>query len=313
MAEIELKNKLITVDDVLKVGEILNSHLNDLKQQSEKCKLENEGKEYGEEFYRLLIGWSELKFSILKGDAKEERDDFSWFKNVLINDAEKISGISISYNCSYKENSKRFEGRDLYESFRMHLDCDGIGYGSLDKEFPQTETSQTTAKQIDNVFQNCKPRFDKTLQHRTLYRQTPSFAISGILAIIVSFVVFLATKISFLPEEVVNFVLNNPWILAVGGFSIMIVLGFVFPNSNMSLFKKIYIDKEYKSYDSNWDIEHYEHNYERFKNQTEFAVGRFYGSDKAREKIQKNFKISLVIIALAIVVLTGLTIALYLF
>ena len=298
----------MTVEDVVKIGEILNNHYSSLQQQFEESKLENEGKDYNEEFYRLSLGWGDLRFSIWHGDAKEERDDFWWFKDTLTKDAKNITGISINYDCNYSQNCKKFSGQDNHEHFRLNLDNNmTYGYGSLDKKFPQNELSQSAASQIDEILGNLKPRYDKTLQHRTLFRVMPSFAISGILGVVLALVMFLSTKFTFLPAGFVDFITADPWILAVGGLAVMIVLGFILPNPSMELFKRIHIDKQYQSYDSNWRIEHYENDYDRFKNQTEFAVGKFYGSDKAREKLSKNFKISAVISLICVAVLIALT------
>ncbi len=312
MAEIALKNKIVTIQDVIKISEILNAHYSSLKQQFEESKLENEGKEYNETFYRVYLAWGELKFSIIHAEAKEDRDDFEWFKNSLISNAKNITGINIYYDCSYKENCKRYDEQDNHEHFRLHLDNNMMGYGGLDKEFPQRGLSQDASLQIDEILRNLKPRYDTTLKYRTLFRMVPSFAISGILGVVLALVLFLSTRFTFLPIGLVDFIKTDPWFLAAGGIAVMVILGLILPNPSMELFKRIYIDKRYEGYDTTWEVEHYKDDYEYFQNQTEFTVGRFYGSDKAREKIKRNFKISAIISLICVVALVGLTVALYL-
>lgn len=310
MSEINLKNKLITVSDVLKISDIVVAHRDELAQRAEKAKAENEGNEL-DAIYDIYIGFQDLKFSVYYGDAREEKDDYEWFKNALTHDASKITGIAINYSCHYQENAKRYAGQLLDEHFRIHLDTNHIGYGTLDKQAPNTESSQKFSREIDEVISNCKPRYDKTLQKRNLYRLVPSFAISFLLGFLVALVVFALAKLSVLPESFASFVADNPYILPIIVVGMGALLGFALPNPSMALFKQIKIDKNYQRYDPNWQIDHYENDYKRFMDQTEFSVGEFYGSDKAREKIKKNFKMSLICMALVIVLSVVLTIVAY--
>lgn len=315
-----LKNKLITIKDVLKIGEILDNRLKALKDEYAICERENEGKEYNDEYWKLaLASYSELKFAIISPESREEQNSFEWFKENLTKNASKISGISIDYSCHFARDTKNKYSTDQYkEEVRLHLDSNyysktnSYNYGDFNISYSNNNTDFIDiSRQINGVINSCSPRFDKTLKNKQLYRLLPSFAISIIISLFAVGALYLLSKFSVLPENIALYILTNPLILLGGGLILTILLGIILPNPNMSHFNKIFVDKKYKTWDRNWDIDHYENDIDQFKNQVEFAVGRFYGSDKSREKIKKNFKISMFVLLLGIVAYVVLAILMF--
>ncbi len=298
----EIKNKIITIEDILKIGEILNTRHETLKYESEQSKLENENKNYDQQFYKRYVSYGAIKFSIFYGDAKNEREDFEWFKETLTKDAKKVTGVWINYNSVFYKNTKtKFGNNQISEHFRLSLDNNRLGYGSIDIGFENNDEFQTISTQLNKIIDNCSPRYDKTLKNKKIYRLFPSFAISAFIALIAIVALFALTKLEILSQDFATFLESNPIVLIGGALAFTIIFGFLIPNPNMALYKTLIVDKKYHHYDTNWKIEHYQDDYERFKNQVELATGRFYGSDVIRKKIYKNFKISIYTLLICIV------------
>ena len=315
-----LKNKLITIKDVLKIGEVLNNRLNNLKNEFAICEKENEGKEYNEEYWRLYLqSFSELKFAIISPESREEQNSFEWFKENLTKNASKISGISIYYSCHFSKNTKdKFSANQYKEEVRLTLDnyyqtkTYSTNFGDFDISYSDNNVEfNQISQQINQIIRNCSPRYDKTLKNKQLYRILPSFAISIITSLLAVCALFLLSKLSVLPKNISSYILSNPLILLGGGIVLTIILGIILPNPNMGHFNKIFVDKKYKTWDINWNIDHYENDIDQFKNQVEFAVGKFYNSDKTRLKIQRNFKISMIIIFIGIIIYAILAVMMF--
>lgn len=304
-----LANKLIRIKDVLEIANLIYSHNRTMVEE-----FQEEKRLYGEEdpnkIYKIHIIYSDLTFGIIKkGGNQENRQDFEWFKNALLSQAANIEGISIRYSCSFNKNKKYCEFlSDRNESFDLYLT---ENYCTLSKQFSENNDEyRKVSSQIENIINKCPNRFDKTLKNRAIRRFLPSFAISSTLSLILGVVIYFLTRFEIITGSFVEYTSNN-YILVGGAAGLCLLLGIVLPNSNMSLYKRLVVDKKYERYNYDWEIDHYENDFDKYKSKVEFAVGKYYQSDKIREKIEKNFKISILFFCISLTLLAAFCITIF--
>jgi len=102
-----------------------------------------------------------------------------------------------------------------------------------------------------------------------------------------------------------NFVLSNYFVIV--SFLVSVLLGFVVPGKNHSLYRSLKIKKKYAGYSSSKNQALYKDDINELLNNPEVEIGKFYNNGKIRKQIEKNYSAS----KFNVFILTVLFIAFY--
>lgn len=290
----------MTTEDVIKIVKVIES----LK---ESWKIKNEDDEFNfnstpnrKRNYSNFT--AKINYSMAWYDGKDKRESSrEWFEESM-KDYKNIRDVSISYSMSFRDenNNDQYKSVDATINFYTYLDNlqSRISY-NVSTSNMESEADKLHSR-IENFFSDKPVRYDSTIKHRNLRIQAFSIAVG----IVLSYIVFVVLK--FTVNEPGGFftnLLNNKNVIIFGQWVVAVLAGNVIGYPLMStLYKPLLPSRLYKGYDRSSGKSIYTDNVNEYIEHVEIQIGKYYDLASRRERINKFFKYSLIVILVQLVI-----------
>ncbi len=285
----------MTVEDVIKIVGVIES----LK-ESWKIKNEDDEQKFNSTPNRkrnYSDFTAKIDYSIDWYDGKDKKESSrEWFEESM-KDYKNIRNVSIYYSMYFRDenNDDQYKRIDATINFYTYSDsclqsriCYDVSTTNMESEADKLHS------RIENFFSDKPVRYDSTIKYRNLRIQAFSTAIG----IVLSYIIFLALK--FIVNEPGGFftnLLNNKNVIIFGQWVVAILVGNVigYPLMN-TLYKPLLPSRIYKGYDRSSGKSIYKDDVNEYIEHTEIQIGKYYDLASRRERINKMFKYSLIVI-----------------
>ena len=296
-----VEDEIFNIRNILKFAQILESYRQEwlqkkeIQEKSAQIKVDKKNK------YDGLNSYVEYNIVWYDGKDKSERDQ-KWFLDNLESTIKDIKRIYISYHLSFFDYTNNGVLCTLSSSCSFYLGDDNYDSNtrySVDSSNMEQEADNLYSK-ITNVFRDNAVRYDKTIKNRNLRMQ--SFCVA--LGIVLSYILYIVLKICSgnFPEFFVN-LLANKNVIVFGQWIVAIIAGNVFGIWYMnSLYKPLLPDRKYVGYNTNKRESIYKDMVDEYKEDSELQFGKFYDLKDRRNKIEKIFKYSSIIVLIQLVI-----------
>lgn len=296
-----VEDEIFNIRNILKFAQILESYRQEwlqkkeIQEKSAQIKVDKKNK------YDGLNSYVEYNIVWYDGKDKSERDQ-KWFLDNLESTIKDIKRIYISYHLSFFDYTNNGVLCTLSSSCSFYLGDDNYDSNtrySVDSSNMEQEADNLYSK-ITNVFRDNTVRYDKTIKNRNLRMQ--SFCVA--LGIVLSYILYIVLKICSgnFPEFFIN-LLANKNVIVFGQWIVAIIAGNVFGIWYMnSLYKPLLPDRKYVGYNTNKRESIYKDMVDEYKEDSELQFGRFYDLKDRRNKIEKIFKYSSIIVLIQLVI-----------
>ena len=155
---------------------------------------------------------------------------------------------------------------------------------------------------VINILENNKDRFDKTIKNRKIRIQSFCIAVGIILSYIVYFI--LKINVNKLPIDI-NQYLTNKYIIIFGQWFLAILLGNISSYWYIvSIYKPLLPEAKYTKYNYSTSKAVYTDDVDDYTNHCEVHFGKFWDAEKRRNKIEKIFKITRIIVLIQLLIST---------
>lgn len=304
MAQNEILNKRLSIEKIFEIADMLQQR-NDyyLQQYREREAISDYRlqEEYDSSHNIRVTTRPRVEFSITTKDRESEtrEDDIQWFKNCIQENKKGISNVSINYYVTLSTgpvNEHRYTNESMYlrfseESIHFNVDkANEVGLTGYDAFYAK----------IAGILDSLPPRLDDTIKKKYIRSNIPSLTIGFALGIIVALALGLLCKFTDIDIYINDFVAQTHYfMLAVIGVSFAV--GLIIPGVNHSLYRKIKIRQIYQGYNRSSHTDIYADDLVDFKNKCEVEFGDFAEYPKIREKIEKNYKKSKIILLVEII------------
>ncbi len=247
--------------------------------------------------YDMLESTIEYSIEWYDGVLKKE-SSYEWFIDNL-KDAKNITRIHMHYRLSYYD-------KDNWNGITANVEFD-LGKENYRSKAIYDVTSTNLEQEVDvlynkiyKVFENCPIRLDKTIKNRGIRMQAFSIAVG----IVLSYILFIVLKLCSgnFPQTFVD-LLNNKMVIIFGQWVGAVVGGNVLASwfINM-LYKPMLPEREYDHYDRSNGKSVYKDNIENFVKSSELQFGHFLDFKYRREKIEKMFKVSSIVVLVQLLI-----------
>lgn len=304
MAQNEILNRRMSIEKIFEIADMLQQR-NDyyLQQYREREAISDyrlQG-EYDNSHNIRVTTRPRVEYSITTKDRESEtrEDDIQWFKSCIQDNKANISHVTINYyvNLGTGQSSEhRYINESMYLSFyeeSIHFNVDKANEVGL------TGYDAFYAK-IAGILDSLPPRLDDTIKKKYIRSNIPSLTIGFALGIIVALALGLLCKFADIDIYINDFVAQTHYfMLAVIGISFAV--GLIIPGANHGLYRKIKIKQIYQGYNRSSHTDIYADDLVDFKNKCEVEFGDFAEYPKIREKIEKNYSSSKIILLAEIV------------
>ena len=279
-------NKQIPLETIVKVA----NHLEDYKENYDrKFELEqnkNKNIPYGEKQWEYENGNTTINYTIeFKNGKNIKESDYNWFVGNL-NQPSTIKSISIDLYVSFYTKSQNNTINDIYNKINVSL---------YFREFDVTIDVDTTNQ--ENEAHNL---YNKTMKHRKI--RTQCFTIS--VGIILSYILYVIIKLNMSKlSPFITEYLNNKNILVFGQWFIAILLGNVFSYWYiLSVYRPLLPDTKYAGYNYSTGRGNYTDDVDDYIEHSEVHFGKYWDAEKRRNKIEKIYKVTRIIILVQLVI-----------
>ena len=296
-----VEDEIFNIRNILKFAQILESYRQEwlqkkeIQEKSAQIKVDKKNK------YDGLNSYVEYNIVWYDGKDKSERDQ-KWFLDNLESTIKDIKRIYISYHLSFFDYTNNGVLCTLSSSCSFYLGDDNYDSNtrySVDSSNMEQEADNLYSK-ITNVFRDNAVRYDKTIKNRNLRMQ--SFCVA--LGIVLSYILYIVLKICSgnFPEFFIN-LLANKNVIVFGQWIVAIIAGNIFGLWYMnSLYKPLLPDRKYVGYNTNKRESIYKDMVDEYKEDSELQFGKFYDLKDRRNKIEKIFKYSSIIVLIQLVI-----------
>jgi len=307
LEEFKIVNKIVSLKNMCEIADYLEAKNAEYNVIFEEDKRANQDLAYGQKkiIYDNVILNNEYTIELHNGKIITETD-VQWFKE-KIKDSQDIKSIRIYQAVSYWYNDRENTTNDLeYNSIPTHLYTTVYFYEdritiTVDGKEKEQEVKDTYTF-IRDILENNESRYNSTIKNRNLRIQ--SFCIS--LGLVISYIIGLILlikfndikQISFLYQLIANkfAIVGLQWIIAILAGNI---IGKFFMDA---LYRDILPGKRYLTYDNYSEKSVYVDDIEDYKEKDEVQIGKFHDSLLRREKIEKIYKVSRIIVLAQVVV-----------
>lgn len=293
-------NKQIPLETIVKVA----NHLEDYKENYDrKFELEqnkNKNIPYGEKQWEYENGNTTINYTIeFKNGKNIKESDYNWFVGNL-NQPSTIKSISIDLYVSFYTKSQNNTINDIYNKINVSL---------YFREFDVTIDVDTTNQEneahnlyseVMNILEDNEDRYNKTMKHRKI--RTQCFTIS--VGIILSYILYVIIKLNMSKlSPFITEYLNNKNILVFGQWFIAILLGNVFSYWYiLSVYRPLLPDTKYAGYNYSTGRGNYTDDVGDYIEHSEVHFGKYWDAEKRRNKIEKIYKVTRIIILVQLVI-----------
>ena len=303
----EIKNRQIPIQSIIEVADYFEEYKNRYLKIFDEEDRRNKGKNLSETDYEHYYGEAKVTYTISLKDGKEMREsDYNWFVSYM-KKPQILQEAEIQLYVSYYSKGER----ERYLSYEKHNSItETVDFYS--REFSGTRavinlSSTNQEKEANNLYyttevilNNNKERFDKTIKHRKIRTQAFCIAVGVVLSYILYAV--LSLNANKLPIDISTY-LTNKYIVVFGQWFAAILLGNVFSYwFVLSLYKPLIPDARYAGYNYSAGKSVYVDDIEEYQKHSEVHMGNLWDAGKRREKIEKIYSITRIILLIQLLI-----------
>lgn len=305
--ENKVVNKQIPIKSIIDVANYFDDYKSRYDNIFEQEKIKNKNVEFSEKKYEYENGNTELRYTVkLRNGQNMTETDYNWFIGQLGN-PRAIEEVFIDLRVSFYNKSGKENYNDQYNSINVTVDFRdarmNLRYSDVYIDV-QTTNQEREANNIYstvmNTLENNEDRLDKTIKHRKI--RTQSFCIS--VGIILSYILYLVLRINAdkFPMEIATY-LTNKYVIVFGQWFASILLGNVFSYWYMlSIYRPLIPDAKYAGYNSSTYKSVYKDDIDDYLQHSEVHFGKFWDAENRRNKIEKIYKVTRIIILVQLVI-----------
>lgn len=296
------KTQLLSASDIMKFAKLIDNYAQEwrMKEIHEKQSLEH-SPSATKKAYNLLD--AKIRYRIEYYDGKEKtEEDYEWFKQEVSN-VRAVKDINIIYRLSYIDKKSENEAVKML-SADIYFHTSDKGYYSsasynVDSKQMETEADSLYGK-IESIFRNNPTRYDAIIK----YRKYITIAISTAVGIIISYILYLILRLGLGNSDgFFNTALNNKTIIVFGQWITAILGGYALVSWFINMkYQPMLPDKKYLGYSSSRNKGMYSDNVEKFVENSEVQIGKYYDLRNRRKSIKKAFKISILVMAIQLLI-----------
>ena len=298
-----INNKIISIDTIIKIAEYLEvekEHYGKLYAYNEKL---NYYRKHKINIFRGSDNTIKYEIDLYSGEELK-KESFAWFKNQLEEIGKSnIKRIYINFFTSSFSNKKKNNellSENEYKQIRILLVFyeDKVSYS-----FEGTEYEEEIYKyksDILKILESCPNRYDKTIKRKFLRDE----ALSLVIGFICAYVTLLTMKIfsNHLPDAIKNLLNSSKYSYIIVFYAIAIGIGNIIGGIiSIGLYKNIVPKKKYSHYNKNSGKLVYMDDIEEYVKLDEVQIGKFCGTIKQRDKIEKIFKVTSIIVIIQLI------------
>ena len=283
-------NKQIPIKTIVDIANYFEEYKERYSDLFQKDQEKNEKLNFADKNYEYRSADVSLMYTIrLRNGKNMKESNYNWFI-VQLGQPSIIEEVIIDLRISYFGKIEKDNTNDQYNSINVSVDFRnaGMNLNFSDVYVEANSTNQERAANniyytVINIIENNKDRFDKTIKNRKIRIQSFCIAVGIILSYIVYFI--LKINVNKLPIDI-NQYLTNKYIIIFGQWFLAILLG------NISSYW--YIVSIYKPLLPE----------AKYTNHCEVHFGKFWDDEKRRNKIEKIFKITRIIVLIQLLIST---------
>jgi len=294
----KIVNKQISVDQIVEVAKYLERYKEQFqnmfaKERQMNMQMGNTYKQFGE---------TELLYSIQFQDGKNIKENgFNWFVSNL-GQPRLISEIIINLRVTFFTKQPNSETYNVLNSINARIDFRESGTKIIRNSDTSIDITTTHQEQeayrleqdITNILQSNDDRYNKTIKNKKIRMQ--SFCIS--VGLILSYILYLIIRINInkMPDVAINF-FSNKYVLVIGQWFVAILLGNLFSYWYiLSVYRPILPWAKYSGRSAMSNQSVYTDDVNDYTNHSEVQFGQYWDAKKRRDKIEKIFMISKIIL-----------------
>lgn len=305
--ENEIVNKQISLKTILDVANYLEDckeRYNNLFRQEE---IKNKDLPYNQKKYEYANGNIKMNYTIefYNGQTKTE-SDYNWFIG-NIRETKLIKNIRLNLYIGFATRTQGSDYNDIinsidiYVDFRDHYMTDEASRVtiSIDTKNQERESNNIYGT-ILNMLENNEERYNKTIKYRKARMQSLCISIG----IILSYILYIILKINIakLPEFIDTY-MSNKYVLIFGQWFVSILLGNIFAYWYiLSVYKPLLPSTKYVGYNSSTYKSVYADDIDTYLDGSEVHFGKYWDAEKRRNKIEKIYKITRIILLIQLVI-----------
>lgn len=217
-----------------------------------------------------------------------------------MNQPDSIKSISIDLYVSFYTKRPNNNINDIYNK---------VGISLYFREFDVTINIDTTNQEneahnlyseVMNILEDNEDRYNKTMKHRKIRVQCFTISVGIILSYILYFILKInANKISSIFEEY----LSNKYILIFGQWFVAILLGNIFSYWYiLSVYKPLLPETKYAGYNYQTGRGNYTDDVDDYTEHSEVHFGKYWDAEKRRNKIEKIYKITRIVLLVQLII-----------
>lgn len=305
--ENEIVNKQISLKTILDVANYLEDckeRYNNLFRQEE---IKNKDLPYNQKKYEYANGNIKMNYTIefYNGQTKTE-SDYNWFIG-NIRETKLIKNIRLNLYIGFATRTQGSDYNDIinsidiYVDFRDHYMTDEASRVtiSIDTKNQERESNNIYGT-ILNMLENNEERYNKTIKYRKARMQSLCISVG----IILSYILYIILKINIakLPEFIDTY-MSNKYVLIFGQWFVSILLGNIFAYWYiLSVYKPLLPSTKYVGYNSSTYKSVYADDIDTYLDGSEVHFGKYWDAEKRRNKIEKIYKITRIILLIQLVI-----------
>ena len=295
-------NKQIPLETIVKVANYLEDYKENYDRKFELEQNKNKNIPYVEKQWEYKNGDTTINYTIeFKNGKKIKESDYNWFVGNL-NQPSTIKSISIDLYVNFETKNQNNTIYDIYNKINVSLYFRESDVTIDVNTAHQENEAHDLYSKVMNILEDNEDRYNKTIKHRKIRKQC--FTIS--VGIILSYILYVIIKLNMsnLSPFVTEY-LNNKNILLFGQWFVAILLGNVFSYWYiLSVYRPLLPDTKYLGYNYSTGRANYTDDVDYYIEHSEVHFGKYWDAEKRRNKIEKIYKVTRIIILVQLVIST---------
>lgn len=290
-------NKQIPIKTIVDIANYFEEYKERYSDLFQKDQEKNEKLNFADKNYEYRSADVSLMYTIrLRNGKNMKESNYNWFI-VQLGQPSIIEEVIIDLRISYFGKIEKDNTNDQYNSINVSVDFRNAGM-NLNFSDVYVEANSTNQERAANN----KDRFDKTIKNRKIRIQSFCIAVGIILSYIVYFI--LKINVNKLPIDI-NQYLTNKYIIIFGQWFLAILLGNISSYWYIvSIYKPLLPEAKYTKYNYSTSKAVYTDDVDDYTNHCEVHFGKFWDAEKRRNKIEKIFKITRIIVLIQLLIST---------
>ena len=302
-------NKQISLRTILDIANYFEDYKERYEEIYRKENEKNKDKPYSEKNYEYENGNIEVRYTIdFHNGQNLTESNYNWFISNT-NNPRAIKNIEISLSNTYYTKSNGSDTNNTYNKVYVSTEFRDCGMNlkysdvivNVDATNQESE-ARNVYSTIMNILEDNPDRYDKTIKFRKIRMQ--SFTISiGIILSYILYIVLMMNKEKLTPG-ILGY-LNNKNILIFGQWFVAILLGNVASFWYiLSIYRPLLPEAKYSGYNSLTYKSVYKDVIADYLEHSEVHIGKFWDAEKRRNKIEKIYKITRLVVLAQLVIST---------